>query len=164
MDIDIVPIAASHIKGYHKTLDSVARERKFLGFLEAPPFEQSSQFVENNIAQKHSQFVALANDQVVGWCDTLPKGGDIHTHIGILGMGLLAEYRHMGIGSNLLQSILPDASTKGFSKIALNVRVDNTSAINLYKKFGFETEGELIDDALVDGQFTNTFIMAKINH
>lgn len=164
MDIDIVPIAAGHIKGFHNALGSVARERKFLAFLEAPPFEQTSQFVENNIAQKHSQFVALANDQVVGWCDILPKGGAIHPHVGILGMGLLSEFRHMGIGANLLQSTLLDASTKGFSKIALYVRVDNIAAIDLYKKSGFTIEGELVDDAFVDGQFTNTFIMAKINH
>jgi len=164
MDIDIVPIAAGHIKGFHTALDGVARERKFLAFLQAPPIEQTSQFVENNIVQKHTQFVAVANDQVVGWCDILPKRGAIHPHVGILGMGLLPEFRHMGIGANLLQSTLSDASGKGFSKIVLNVRVDNKAAIGLYKKFGFKTEGELIDDAFIDGQFTNTFIMAKINH
>ncbi|MBL4890229.1 MAG: GNAT family N-acetyltransferase [Rhizobiaceae bacterium] len=164
MDINIVPIATGHIKGFHKVLDIVARERKFLAFLEAPPFEQTSQFVENNIAHKHPQFVAVANDQVVGWCDILPKCGAIHPHVGILGMGLLSEFRRMGIGANLLQTTLLDASGKGLSKIALNVRVDNAAAIDLYKKFGFITEGELVDDAFVDGQFTNTFIMAKINH
>lgn len=164
MDVKIVPINAGHMKGFHKALDSVARERKFLGFLKAPPFERTRQFVENNIAKKHPQFVALANDQVVGWCDILPKGGDIHPHIGSLGMGILPEFRHMGIGASLLQTALLDASGKGFSKIGLTVRVDNTAAINLYKKFGFKTEGELVDDAFVDGEFTNTLIMAKINH
>lgn len=164
MNVKIVPIAAEHIKGYHKTLETVVRERKFLAFLKAPPIERTRQFVENNIAEKHPQFVAIASGQVVGWCDILPKGGDIHIHIGILGMGLLPEYRHMGIGAKLLQSTLSAATHKGYSKINLNVRVDNTAAINLYKKFGFKTEGELIDDALIDGQFINTFIMAKIYH
>ena len=164
MNIDIVPIATDHIKGFHKALDSVARERKFLAFLQAPPFEQTSQFVANNIAQKHPQFVAFANDQLVRWCDILPKAGAIHPHVGILGMGLVSEFRHMGIGAKLLQATLLDASGKGFSKIVLNVRVDNSAAIKLYQKFGFKTEGELIDDAFVDGQFTNTFIMAKIYH
>lgn len=164
MNIDIVPIAESHIEGFHKALDSVARERKFLAFLQAPPFEQTRQFVESNIAQKHPQFVALAKDQVVGWCDILPKNGAIHPHVGVLGMGLVSEFRHMGIGAKLLQATMLDASNKGFSKIVLNVRVDNIAAINLYEKFGFKTEGELIDDAFVDGEFTNTFIMAKINH
>jgi hypothetical protein len=39
MEIRIVPIAAQHVEAFHRALDLVARERKYLAFLEAPPFE-----------------------------------------------------------------------------------------------------------------------------
>ena len=33
--IEIVPIAEAHIESFHRTLDVVARERRYLAFLEA---------------------------------------------------------------------------------------------------------------------------------
>src|SRR5882757_11271345 len=37
MPVDIVPTEEKHIDGFHRTLDFVAQERRFLAFLEAPP-------------------------------------------------------------------------------------------------------------------------------
>lgn len=43
--IDIVPIAPENIEGFHTALDVVARERKYLTWLEAPPFPEMRSFV-----------------------------------------------------------------------------------------------------------------------
>lgn len=43
---------------------------------------------------------------MIGWCDIIPKNQEGFTHVGNLGIGLLAEYRHKGIGSVLLQKPL----------------------------------------------------------
>ncbi|HWE16654.1 MAG TPA: hypothetical protein VG758_05635 [Hyphomicrobiaceae bacterium] len=45
MPVTIAGIREEHIDGYHAALDAVARERRCLGFLEAPPVEMSRQFV-----------------------------------------------------------------------------------------------------------------------
>ena len=37
MSVDIASIREEHIEGYHAALDVVARERRYLSFLEAPP-------------------------------------------------------------------------------------------------------------------------------
>lgn len=39
MTFRAVPIAEEHIAGFRAALDGVARERRFLIFLEAPPYE-----------------------------------------------------------------------------------------------------------------------------
>ena len=57
--IAILPFAPEHIDGFRRTLDIVARERKYLSFLEAPPLEATREFVLNNIARRNPQFVAL---------------------------------------------------------------------------------------------------------
>lgn len=49
--------------------------------------------------------------------------------------------RHLGIGKALLESICEYAQSEEMS-IALEVRKTNTNAIKLYKKFGFQIEGE----------------------
>lgn len=37
MKFNIVPIEEKHIEGFWHALDNVARERKYLAFLEGPP-------------------------------------------------------------------------------------------------------------------------------
>jgi hypothetical protein len=73
MPVDIVPIEESHIDGFHRALDFVARERRYLAFLEAPLRESTRTFVLDNIKRGRPEFVAVAAGEVVGWCDVLPK-------------------------------------------------------------------------------------------
>lgn len=42
----IIPITEQYIEGFRSAVDSVAREKKYLAFLEAPPFELTVR--ENN--------------------------------------------------------------------------------------------------------------------
>ena len=81
MTYQIVPIAEEHNSGFRAAVEIVARERKYLAFLEAPPFEETRRFVLRNIEQGYPQFVVLSADAVVGWCDVFPNrlGSSIHT-------------------------------------------------------------------------------------
>lgn len=101
--IDIIPIQPDLAESFHRALDIVARQKRYLAFLEAPPIEQTRKFVLDNIAQGHPQFVALAAGEVVGWCDVLPKPRPIHAHSGVLGIGLLPPMRGKGIGLRLIR-------------------------------------------------------------
>ncbi len=47
------------------------------------------------------------------------------------------EYRSRGIGSQLLAFLIEKAKEMGYCEISIGVDKDNTSALNLYKKFGF---------------------------
>ncbi len=69
----IVPIAEEYIDRFRATLDSVAREHRFPGFLEAPPPEAVRDFVLENIRSGQPQFVAIADETVVGWCNVSSK-------------------------------------------------------------------------------------------
>ena len=73
MTIEIVPIQRRHVAGFRAVLDSVARERRHLALLEAPAAAQVRRFVLGNIKSGHAQFVALDGEQLVGWCDVIPK-------------------------------------------------------------------------------------------
>jgi len=80
MQVEIARIAAEHVEGFHRAVDFVARERKYIAFLEAPPLDSTREFVMNNIAKGYPQFVAVAGGEVVGWCDLIPKSRPIYTH------------------------------------------------------------------------------------
>ena len=95
----IVPITEEHIEGFRAAVDAVAREKKYLAFLEAPSLEATRAYVLNNIEHRYPQFIVESDDRVVGWCDVIPNlSRPVYRHSGILGVGLLAQFRGQGIG------------------------------------------------------------------
>jgi ribosomal protein S18 acetylase RimI-like enzyme len=163
MNISIVPIAEEHIEAFHRMLDVVARERKYLAFLEAPPLEQTRAFIMKNIANRSVQFVAFSGSELVGWADVLPKERPIHAHIGALGIGVLPAFRGKGVGLALMQAALQGARRRGYARIELTVRAGNARAIALYEKLGFGREGLCRDAIFVDGRYEDLIIMANVD-
>jgi ribosomal protein S18 acetylase RimI-like enzyme len=161
--VEIVPIAQGHIDGFHRALDIVARERRYLAFLEAPPIEATRAFVLDNIKRGHPQFVAVAaSGEVVGWCDVTPMSRPTQAHRGVFGVGLLPQFRGQGIGTKLTKKALAAARAFGLHRVELTVREHNTSAIGLYGKEGFEIEGVQRDAVLVDGMYEDVVCMAVV--
>jgi len=160
MPVEIRPITADDIEGFHRTLDVVARERKYLASLEAPPLESVREFVLENIAKGNPQFVVIADDGVVGWCDIVRQTRPIHAHAGVLGMGLLPTYRGRGHGRKLIELTLHAAKLVGFSRVELTVHADNPLAISLYERVGFVREGIKRRAMCIDGRFGDVIMMA----
>jgi L-amino acid N-acyltransferase YncA len=164
MTSEIRPIAEDDIPGFRAMLDAVAREQKFLSFSEAPPLEQMRHFVLNNIKEGWPEFVALAGEEIVGWCDVIPNPRrTVSAHCATLGMGLLPKYRGQGIGRKLMQRAIDAALAFDFTRIELAVvREANVNAIALYRSFGFETEGLHRRAVCIEGRYENTLSMAFV--
>jgi ribosomal protein S18 acetylase RimI-like enzyme len=161
-EVSIVPVAESHIRGYHEAVDRVARERRYLAFLEALPLDKSEAFVRENLAQRNPHVVALVGGQVVGWCDIIPIGRPVYAHGGVLGMGIVEEHRGKGIGEALMRAALRQARERGLLRVELTVRSDNERAIALYRKIGFVDEGVKRKAILVDGRYIDVACMALL--
>lgn len=156
----IEPIAAEHIEGFHKALDTVAREREYLTMLEAFPLEQTRAFVLGMIENGNPQFVALADNKVVGWCDISRHTFPSHAHAGSLGMGLIPAYRGQGLGRRLIEATLRAARDAGIERVELSVHADNDRAIALYEKVGFVREGFARNSVRIDGRYKDAIHMA----
>jgi ribosomal protein S18 acetylase RimI-like enzyme len=159
-EVQIMPIAEEHIEGYHECLDSVARERRYLAFVQAPSLESARKFVLSNIANDVPQFVALSGDEVIGWCDILPQRLEGFTHCGGLGMGVREDSRRRGIGTRLVDRTIRKAKEKGLERIELEVFASNTPAIKLYEKVGFVVEGVKKKARRLDGAYDDLVGMA----
>lgn len=165
MTYQIVSITEEHISGFRAAVDVVARERRYLAFLEAPPLEDVTKFVRNNIEHRYPQFVVLSAGTVVGWCDVIPnRTRVIYSHCGTLGVGLLPEFRGQGIGRQLMRWTIDAAFAFGMIRIELTVRENNANAIALYKSLGFETEGFHRNAVLIEKQYENLYSMALLRN
>ena len=138
--ITLCPIALAHAPSFHQCLDAVAREKRYLAQIEAPLLERVEGFVRESVASDAVQFVALDGDKVVGWADIFPAWAHAVQHCGNLGMGVLPGYRGKGLGRQLLQACIDKARTKGITRITLEARADNSTAIALYTRMGFVHE------------------------
>jgi RimJ/RimL family protein N-acetyltransferase len=162
MDFRVVPIAEEHIAGFRAALDDVARERRYLIFLEAPSLEEVRAFVRHNIRKRHPAFVALAADEVIGWCDVLPLDRPTRAHTGTLGLAVTAAHRGRGVGTALLRETLEAARARGLTRIELGVRAANARVVPLYERFGFVREGVDRNAIRQDGEYEDLIRMAVL--
>lgn len=84
-------------------------------------------------------------------------------HVASFGMGIKDNVQGKGVGSALLATAIDLADNwLNLKRIEITVYVDNERAINLYKKFGFELEGESKAYAFRNGEYVNVYHMARI--
>jgi RimJ/RimL family protein N-acetyltransferase len=164
MRADIAPLREEHFPQLREVLDGVAREGRYLAFLQAPPMEEAFAFYRSILDRDCPAVVALANDRVVGWCDVLPAHGESRAHVGIIGLGLMPECRGRGVGSALMTTAIERAWAKGFTRIELTVRTDNIRARRLYERLGFANEGTLRQAFRVNGEYFDSFFMGLLRH
>jgi ribosomal protein S18 acetylase RimI-like enzyme len=156
----VVPLARQHLAGFHRAVERVAREGRYLAMLEAPPFARTRRLVLDSLKDGGVHLVAVAGDEVVGWCDLRLKTAPTQRHSAVLGMGVVVEHRHRGLGRRLLVETLTRA--RGLRRIELIVRADNAAAIALYRSCGFELEGTCRSYLRHDGLEHDALLMARL--
>lgn len=159
--IHIVPTDERYVESLNRALDVVARERRYIGFVEGPPVESTRSFVRHLLDGHGVQRLAvLADDEVVGWCDIVRKQMDGFRHGARMGMGVLPAYRGAGLGRRLLADTLDAARAIGIERVELEVFASNTAAIALYRRMGFAVEGTKRRARKLDGEYDDDVIMA----
>lgn len=143
-------------------IDSVARERLFLGNTRGFSPEQTREFIQFVKSAGGVHLVALDGDDVVGWCDVTPQIYEGLTHAGRLGMGLLPKYRGQGWGTKLVTQALSIAFKAGLERIELEVFASNVGAIKLYRNFGFCEEGKKRKARKLDGMYDDIFLFGLL--
>lgn len=162
MTVEFRQIEVADTDAFRAAVDIVARERKYIALVEAPPIEQVRAFVARNVERGYPQIVAIVGGAVVGWCNVPPSSRAISAHVGDLFMGLVPDFRGRGFGERLLRQAVQAADVFGFRRIELGVFATNTTAAALYRKVGFVEEGRKRMAILVDGTYHDEIIMARL--
>lgn len=86
-----------------------------------------------------------------------------YRHRAYMGISIEQKYWGCGLGSYLVQLAIDQARANGFEQLELGVYSDNSRAIHLYEKFGFERYGiQPRAFKLKDGTYRDEIIMVKM--
>ena len=107
--------------------------------------------------------LAKDGNKIVGMVSLSGESKARIKHRSNLGISVLKEYWHQGIGSSLLAAAIGYAIENDIEIIELEVITTNVNAIKLYEKFDFETIGIYenyfkIDDEYYDAQLMNLYL------
>lgn len=153
-----------------KTTRQIGQETEFLVMdekgINLPEELLAIQLEDIYESPNNTLFVALLGDKIVGTASLKGASEKRIAHIAELGISILKDYWGMGLGSILMEELIDWAeATNMIYRIKLTVQEQNTAAIHLYKKFGFEQEAVMARGARGDdGRFLNVLLMSKMIH
>ncbi len=70
------------------------------------------------------------------------------------------DVQRQGVGGKMIEHVAERARKQGYTQLSLAVNKRNTKAIGSYRKYGFETREEIVDD-IGRGYVMNDYIMDK---
>lgn len=103
----------------------------------ATPWSKES-FMNELYKNQFATYVVIEDgEKVIGYCGMWLIVDEAH----ITNIAILPEYRGKKLGDALLKKVMEMALEMGAISVTLEVRVSNTVAQNLYRKYGFKNGG-----------------------
>ena len=113
-------------------------------------------------SQGDLHLVAVIDRKAIGSA-SLNRFENRRAHAGSIGMAVHDAYAGRGAGSALMAAVIGQADNwLNLRRLELNVWSDNTRAIRLYERFGFEREGVFRNYAWRDGAYADSIAMARL--
>lgn len=105
--------------------------------------------------------VAELNGKVVAISEINRKGG-YEKHVGIIGIALRSGFRDLGIGTEMMKTLVEQAQKMGLKILILSAFATNQRAIHVYEKLGFVQTGRIPKKYFKGGKYIDEIIMAKL--
>ena len=106
--------------------------------------------------------VAEADNKLIGYISAQRGMLNRIAHSAYIVVGILADYRGKGIGTEFFKRLNVWAEEKGVTRLELTVICENEAAKRLYTNSGFEIEGIRRKSVCVDGAYLDEYYMARV--
>ena len=126
-------------------------------------YDESDYTLYNPITSpRNTIYVAEEDDQLVGCIFVTTEKYERTQHEAIITLGVTKFYQKKGIGLALINAVEAWALNHNIKRLQASVVPENTHALMLLKDAGFNIEGELKNKLLINNQYFNKYIMAKL--
>ena len=146
-------------------IKKVESESKFMlfesGERSISPEEQVKRIEVMRKSENSTIFIAEEDNQLIGYLIAIGGNAKRNRHSVYLVIGVLAQYRGLGIGTQLFEQLEKWAAEHNVHRLELTVVTRNEAGIRLYKKMGFTIEGTKRHSLYIDGNFVDEYYMSK---
>jgi L-amino acid N-acyltransferase YncA len=112
--------------------------------------------------KKKVALVVVIGGRVVGVAQVDRNSREAFSHVGSLGIGIVKEARHRGIGRRLLLAVIAEARKAMKIKIvSLSAVAKNRTAVKCYRKCGFKKTETMRGGIKYYGKYLNRIRMVK---
>lgn len=145
-------------------LNTVFSQTRFLSALPGEKnitLEQEENWVQKQLDGQNSMDIGAFKDgTLIGMAGVVPIGSPRQMHRATLGISVLKEYWHLGLGTLLMRETISAAQRMGFEYLELTVAAGNERAVRLYQKFGFSVYGTYKNGNIYpDGTYDDVWLM-----
>ncbi len=123
--------------------------------------EKIKKILENELS---NIWVAEYSNSLIGYLVAIGNKMSRKKHSIYMAIGVLEEFNNKGVGNELMINLINWAKDNSIHRIELTVRVTNSNAIHLYKKFGFIEEGIKKHSMFIDSKYEDELYMSKLLH
>jgi len=116
-----------------------------------------------NPPERMVRLVAEVDGRVIGATNLHRGRSPRMQHVASCGVSVHPDYWNRGVGSALIAAVVNLADDwLNLKRVELEVYVDNAPAIHLYEKFDFVIEGTKCKYAFREGEYVDTYVMARV--
>ena len=123
--------------------------------------EQEEKMIENwSNSTSTAMFVGIVDDKIVTSVFISSPAKERLAHQSSIAISVLKEYWGIGIGTHMMNMLIDFAKNSDtIELIHLGVHANNTNAIALYKKFGFQEIGRYPKFFKINGEYYDEILM-----
>ena len=155
-------VTESDIPQVVECINSIAKERIYIANEGIEDTERFKKVLFEQINRGNWIFKVAEVDKKIAGDFNLQIGYPAkRKHTAYIATILMKEYRNLGIGSAMMKLATEKARERGVEKLGLSVFSINTNALNFYKHCGFEIEGILKKQFIINNEYVDEVYMAK---
>ncbi len=126
--------------------------------------ESKKSWVQSLMDEDNSVLIVAKHEgQIIGNIDLNGNASELMRHTASLGIGMLSNWRGLGLGSALFDMALEWASHNPILELVwLESFESNHRGVNLYKKKGFKISGKIRNFFKVENSYCDKILMTKM--
>ncbi|CAM1345646.1 GNAT family N-acetyltransferase [Tenacibaculum amylolyticum] len=153
---------AEHLRN---TIKTYIKDSKYIPKLQEEfklSISQGEDWIKSFIDRPNSLLlIAEFDNKIIGNIDLTGNPRKVMEHTAVIGMGMLAEWRNSGLGTELMKAAISWAKNNPILEILwLQVYTDNKLGVGLYQKMGFTENGIIKNFFKQDGIYFDNLTMS----
>jgi RimJ/RimL family protein N-acetyltransferase len=106
--------------------------------------------------------VAEVDGRVVGNSELGRKTKGRDKHVGTIGIAIRDGFREIGIGTEMIKTLIDQAKNMGVKALTLSVFASNERAHHVYRKLGFVDTGRIPKKFFKEGEYIDEILLVRV--